>query len=92
MLVPTRDPIAYLFSLEQFGIKLGLKTIRKLVASLGSPERSWACTSPGTDDPGTGGEGERTPSALQAEQGGEAGIGAAGLAPERPVGAGRNRE
>lgn len=41
MLVPTRDPIAYLFSLEQFGIKLGLKTIRKLVASLGSPERTF---------------------------------------------------
>ena len=41
MLVPTRDPIAYLFSLEQFGIKLGLKTIRKLVASLGSPEHTF---------------------------------------------------
>ena len=37
----TQDPIAYLFGLEQFGIKLGLKTIRRLVASLGSPERTF---------------------------------------------------
>ena len=41
MLIPTQDPIAYLFSLEQFGIKLGLKTIRQLAASLGSPERTF---------------------------------------------------
>ena len=41
MLIPTRDPIAYLFGLEQFGIKLGLKTIRRLVASLGSPDRTF---------------------------------------------------
>ncbi|MFL2434516.1 MAG: bifunctional folylpolyglutamate synthase/dihydrofolate synthase [Vicinamibacterales bacterium] len=41
MSVPTQDPIAYLFGLEQFGIKLGLKTIRRLVASLGAPERTF---------------------------------------------------
>ena len=41
MLIPTQDPIAYLFSLEQFGIKLGLTTIRHLVTSLGSPDRTF---------------------------------------------------
>ena len=41
MLIPTQDPIAYLFSLEQFGIKLGLTTIRHLVTALGSPDRTF---------------------------------------------------
>ena len=41
MSIPTQDPIAYLFSLEQFGIKLGLTTIRQLVTSLGSPDRTF---------------------------------------------------
>lgn len=41
MSMPTQDPIAYLFGLEQFGVKLGLKTIRCLVAALGSPEQTF---------------------------------------------------
>jgi dihydrofolate synthase/folylpolyglutamate synthase len=36
------DPIARLFALEQFGIKLGLDNIRALVAALDHPERSFA--------------------------------------------------
>tara|TARA_B100000029_G_scaffold54557_1_gene49542 strand:+ start:2869 stop:4212 length:1344 start_codon:yes stop_codon:yes gene_type:complete len=35
---PTQDPVEYLFGLEQFGVKLGLQTIRLLATSLGSPE------------------------------------------------------
>ncbi|HEX4913559.1 MAG TPA: bifunctional folylpolyglutamate synthase/dihydrofolate synthase, partial [Vicinamibacterales bacterium] len=30
-----------LFSLEQFGIKLGLDNIRAILAALGNPEQSW---------------------------------------------------
>ena len=35
------DPIEYLFSLEQFGIKFGLENIRALVGGLGHPERAF---------------------------------------------------
>ena len=35
------DPLAYLFSLEQFGIKFGLDNISALVARLGHPERTF---------------------------------------------------
>jgi dihydrofolate synthase/folylpolyglutamate synthase len=35
------DPLSYLFSLEQFGIKFGLDNISALVAGLGHPERSF---------------------------------------------------
>ena len=34
-------PIERLFSLEQFGIKLGLDNIRIILAALGHPERAW---------------------------------------------------
>jgi len=34
------DPLSYLFSLEQFGIKFGLDNISTLVARLGHPERA----------------------------------------------------
>ena len=36
------DPLQYLLSLEQFGIKFGLANIRALVAALGHPERAFA--------------------------------------------------
>ena len=36
------DPLAYLFGLEQFGIKFGLENISTLVERLGHPERSFA--------------------------------------------------
>jgi dihydrofolate synthase/folylpolyglutamate synthase len=35
------DPLAYLFSLDQFGIKFGLENISTLVARLGHPERTF---------------------------------------------------
>jgi len=35
------DPLSYLFSLEQFGIKFGLQNISALVAELGHPERTF---------------------------------------------------
>jgi len=35
------DPLAYLFSLEQFGIKFGLGNISAIVAALGHPERAF---------------------------------------------------
>jgi dihydrofolate synthase/folylpolyglutamate synthase len=35
------DPVAYLFSLEQFGIKFGLENISALVERLGHPERTF---------------------------------------------------
>jgi dihydrofolate synthase / folylpolyglutamate synthase len=35
------DPLAYLFGLEQFGIKFGLDNIRALVGRLGHPERAF---------------------------------------------------
>ena len=35
------DPLSYLFSLEQFGIKFGLDNISALVARLGHPERAF---------------------------------------------------
>jgi dihydrofolate synthase/folylpolyglutamate synthase len=35
------DPLSYLFSLEQFGIKLGLDNMSALVARLGHPERAF---------------------------------------------------
>lgn len=34
-------PVERLFSLEQFGIKLGLENIRAILAALGNPEQSW---------------------------------------------------
>lgn len=34
-------PLERLFSLEQFGIKLGLDNIRAILAALGHPERAW---------------------------------------------------
>ncbi len=36
------DPLQYLFSLEQFGIKFGLDNISAIVARLGHPERAFA--------------------------------------------------
>jgi len=36
------DPLAYLFSLEQFGIKFGLENISALLDRLGHPERAFA--------------------------------------------------
>ncbi len=36
------DPFAYLFGLEQFGIKFGLENISTLVSALGHPERAFA--------------------------------------------------
>jgi dihydrofolate synthase / folylpolyglutamate synthase len=35
------DPLSYLFSLEQFGIKFGLDNVSALVARLGHPERAF---------------------------------------------------
>jgi dihydrofolate synthase / folylpolyglutamate synthase len=35
------DPLSYLFSLEQFGIKFGLDNIRALLARLGDPQRAF---------------------------------------------------
>ena len=35
------DELAYLFSLEQFGIKFGLDNIRAILARLGHPERTF---------------------------------------------------
>src|SRR6185295_739285 len=35
------DPLTYLFSLEQFGIKFGLENISTIVERLGHPERSF---------------------------------------------------
>ena len=35
------DPLSYLFSLEQFGIKFGLENISALLARLGHPERAF---------------------------------------------------
>ena len=35
------DPLAYLFSLEQFGIKFGLDNIRALLARLGNPQNAF---------------------------------------------------
>jgi len=35
------DPLSYLFSLEQFGIKFGLQNISLIVAALGHPERTF---------------------------------------------------
>ena len=36
-----QDPLDYLFSLEQYGIKLGLENIRRLCHALGHPERAF---------------------------------------------------
>jgi dihydrofolate synthase/folylpolyglutamate synthase len=36
-----KDPLTYLFSLDQFGIKFGLDNIETLVARLGHPERAF---------------------------------------------------
>ena len=36
------DPLSYLFSLEQFGIKFGLDNISAIVARLGHPERAFS--------------------------------------------------
>src|SRR6185295_11515665 len=35
------DPLQYLFSLEQFGIKFGLDNIRALLGELGHPEQAF---------------------------------------------------
>ncbi len=35
------DPLAYLFSLEQFGIKFGLQNIRSLLDHFGNPQRAF---------------------------------------------------
>lgn len=35
------DPLSYVFSLEQFGIKFGLENIRALLGRLGNPERAY---------------------------------------------------
>jgi len=35
------DPLTYLFSLEQFGIKFGLDNIRALLSTLGDPQRAF---------------------------------------------------
>jgi dihydrofolate synthase / folylpolyglutamate synthase len=35
------DPLSYLFSLEQFGIKFGLQNISAIVAALGRPDRTF---------------------------------------------------
>jgi len=41
------DPLAWLFGLEQFGIKFGLDNISAIVARLGHPNaHSDRCTSP----------------------------------------------
>jgi dihydrofolate synthase / folylpolyglutamate synthase len=40
-LSPAVDPLAYLFGLEQFGIKFGLENISTIVARLGHPERTF---------------------------------------------------
>ena len=37
------DPLAYVFSLEQFGIKFGLDSIRALLARLGNPDQTYRC-------------------------------------------------
>jgi dihydrofolate synthase/folylpolyglutamate synthase len=37
------DPIRYLFSLEQFGIKFGLENITAIVERLGRPDRTFKC-------------------------------------------------
>lgn len=37
----TDDPLAYLFALDQFGIKFGLENIRAILAELGHPERTF---------------------------------------------------
>jgi dihydrofolate synthase/folylpolyglutamate synthase len=48
------DPLAYLFSLEQFGIKVGLDNIRAIVEALGHPERaSWSIHVAGTNGKGS---------------------------------------
>ena len=39
---PPADPLAWLFALEQHGIKLGLSNIRTLTAALDHPERAFA--------------------------------------------------
>ncbi len=50
------DPIAYLFGLEQFGIKFGLENIRAILDALGHPERSF----PAIHVAGTNGKGSVT--------------------------------
>ena len=37
------DPLAWLFALEQFGIKFGLENISTIAARLGRPERAFRC-------------------------------------------------
>ena len=50
------DPLAYLFSLEQFGIKFGLENMSAIVARLGHPERLY----PTVHIAGTNGKGSVT--------------------------------
>ena len=50
------DPLAWLFGLEQFGIKFGLDNISTIVASLGHPERAFRSVHIG----GTNGKGSVT--------------------------------
>ena len=37
------ESLAYLYSLQQFGIKLGLRNIRELLCRLGNPEAGLRC-------------------------------------------------
>jgi dihydrofolate synthase/folylpolyglutamate synthase len=50
------DPLAYLFGLEQFGIKFGLENISTIVARMGHPERAF----PTVHIAGTNGKGSVT--------------------------------
>jgi dihydrofolate synthase / folylpolyglutamate synthase len=50
------DPLAYLFGLEQFGIKFGLENIRTIVDALGRPDRAF----PSIHVAGTNGKGSVT--------------------------------
>lgn len=50
------DPLTYLFSLEQFGVKFGIDNIRAIVSALGHPERAFRSVHVG----GTNGKGSVT--------------------------------
>ena len=53
---PRPDSLAYLFGLEQFGVKFGLENIRALLRELGHPERAFTAVHVG----GTNGKGSVT--------------------------------
>src|SRR5579863_9719911 len=40
-MTPFTDPLEWLFALDQFGIKLGLENITRLLEALGHPERAF---------------------------------------------------